>query len=340
MFKYLIIVSPLGFLYGSAGAFLSPENLVGRSGAKFPPDASTLAGLFFSENKRNEIAPHDQLKHELIVSGPFWAKQQDEENFYVPLPRHRIIEDGKDDEWRLNAQQKWERDPQKQDQDIEAEYRWQSINSWKRPKNSDIRKNKEMSHAPWEYVSFLHPQMKPNERHVLDEDGLFLENAVQMDEGFSLVYLSTYALPDGWYRFGGEGHMVEISCQEISSDSMVHELLTTKIQKACALLTPGVWGSNHLSYRYPQHSEFPNQGMKMLTDKPISYRYRMGQRSTGRGRLGRGRYAVPPGTIYVFKKPLDKTWWEFPEDWFPKEGLPLKHLGCGLCLPVEIDGVA
>ena len=50
MFKYLIRVHPLGMLYGSAGAFLSPENLVGRSGAKFPPEASTLAGLFFSEN--------------------------------------------------------------------------------------------------------------------------------------------------------------------------------------------------------------------------------------------------------------------------------------------------
>jgi CRISPR-associated protein Cmr3 len=338
MFKYLVIVSPLGFLYASAGAFLSPENLVGRSGAKFPPDAATLAGLFFSENKSNQIAPHDQLKHELVVSGPFWARQKEEENFYVPLPRHRIIESGKDDEWKLNAQRKWERDPQKQD--IEAEYRWQSIDSWKRPKTSDIRKNNEMGRAPWEYVSFLHPQMKPDERHVLAKDGLFLENAVQMDEDFCLVYLSTYALPDGWYRFGGEGHMVEISCQEISPDSTIHQLLATKIQKACALLTPGVWGSNHLSYRYPKHSDFPNEGMKMLTDKPIPYRYRIGQRSTERGRLGRGRYAVPPGTVYVFKKALDKTWWEFPEDWFPREGLPLKHLGCGLCLPVEIDGVA
>ncbi|MBW4418963.1 MAG: CRISPR-associated protein [Myxacorys californica WJT36-NPBG1] len=337
MFKYLVIVSPLGFLYGSAGAFLSPENLVGRSGAKFPPDAATLAGLFFSENKHNEIAAHDKLKHELFISGPFWAKQDDPEAFYVPTPRHRIIGEGKDDEWKLTAQRQWERDPKKQD--IEGEYRWQSIDAWRR-KTSDIRKNHEMSHAPWEYVSFLHPQMKSDERHVLPKHGLFLENAVQMDEGFCLVYLSTYALPDGWYRFGGEGHMVEICCQEISSESTVHQLLTTKIQKACALISPGVWGSNHLSHRYPKHSEFPNQGMKMLTDKPIPYRYRIGQRSTERGRLGRGRYAVPPGTVYVFKKPLDKTWWEFPEDWFPREGLPLKHLGCGLCLPVEIDGVA
>ncbi|HEY9663068.1 MAG TPA: CRISPR-associated protein, partial [Allocoleopsis sp.] len=284
MFKYLILVSPLGFLYGSAGAFLSPENLVGRSGAKFPPDAATLAGLFFSENKRNEIATHNQLKHQLFVSGPFWAKQDRPDNFYVPIPRYRILGQGGEDEWKLDGYRKWERDPDKLD--VEGEYRWQSIGSWRRPRTSDIRKNGEMSHAPWEYVSFLHPQMKANERHVLAEDGLFLENAVQMDEDFCLVYLSTYALPDGWYRFGGEGHMVEISCQEIPSDSTIHQLLTTKIHKACALVTPGVWGSNHLSYRYPNHADFPKAGIKMLTDKPIPYRYRIGQRSTERGRLG------------------------------------------------------
>lgn len=127
--------------------------------------------------------------------------------------------------------------------------------------------------------------------------------------------------------------MVEISCKKISADSTIHELLTAKIQNACALITPGVWGSNHLSYRYPKQPDFPKEGIKILADKPIPYRYR------SRGKLGRGRYAVPPGTVYVFKKPLEKTWWEFPSDWFPREGLPLKHLGCGLCLPVEINGV-
>ncbi|WP_223257300.1 type III-B CRISPR module-associated protein Cmr3 [Phormidesmis priestleyi] len=290
----------------------------------------------FSANKHHEIAPHDTLKHELFVSGAFWAKQNDPEAFYVPIPRHRIIGEDKDDEWKLNPQRKWERDSEKLD--LEVEYRWQRIDAWQR-NASKIRKNKEMSNVPWEPVSFLHPHMKQNERHVLEKDGLFLENAVQMDEDCCLVYLSTYPLPDGWYRFGGEGHMVEICSKEITPDSTIHQLLSTKIQKACALITPGAWGSNHLSYRYPKHSEFPKTGMKMLTDKPIPYRYRTGHRSTERGRLGRGRYAVPAGTVYVFKQALEKTWWDFPEAWFPKEGFPLKHLGCGLCLPVEIDGV-
>ncbi len=64
----------------------------------------------------------------------------------------------------------------------------------------------------------------------------------------------------------------------------------------------------------------------------------MGNRETGRGQLGRGRYAVPVGSVYVFKHSLDKTWWEFPSEWFPQKGL-LKKMGGGLCLPVEITGV-
>ena len=79
MFKYLITISPLGLMYGSAGAFLSPENLVGRSGAKFPPDAATLAGLFLSTNHASgeAIARHEALTENLYVAGPFWAKRDE-----------------------------------------------------------------------------------------------------------------------------------------------------------------------------------------------------------------------------------------------------------------------
>ncbi len=335
MFQYLITVTPLGLMYGSAGAFLSPENLVGKSGAKFPPDAATVSGLIFSANYRSEI--RDRLKQNLVVSGPFWAKQDQPENFYVPIPWHRVI--GKDernkqkieeDRWRIE-QHHWKRDREK----ITPDYRWQTIDAWNRPKLGV----EEVAENPWKSVSFLHPKLKAEERHVEDEDGLFLENAVQIDEECCLVYLSTEALADGWYRFGGEGHMVEVNSYLIQPDSTIHKLLAQKVSRAFALITPGVWGSKALSYRYPRHPEFPREGLKLLTDKAIPYRYRTGRRETGRGQLGRGRYAVPSGSVYVLKKSLDRTWWEFPEEWFPKEGFSLKHLGCGLCLPVNIEGV-
>jgi CRISPR-associated protein Cmr3 len=362
VFQYLITVSPLGLMYGSAGAFLSPENLVGRSGAKFPPDAATLSGLFFSANHKTQqsIANHTDLAKNLYVAGPFWAKKNTPQTFYVPIPRHRIIslEKQNEDEWFIDEKQHWRRSTDDQKKSIESDCFWQSIKAWNRPSTKLIRTNKEAKKVPWEYVSFLHPKIKADERHVIEQDSLFLENAVQMDEDYCLVYLSTYTLPDGWYRFGGEGHVVEIANHPLAPDSTINELLNSdnKIQRACALITPGVWGSNHLSYRYPKHDEFPRHGLKMLTDKAVPFRYRMGNQKTELGKLGkcgqlgRGRYAVPAGSVYIFKKPLNKTWWEFPDEWFPevkkqeeewKNNKSLfKKIGCGLCLPIKIKGVS
>jgi len=364
-FQYLITVKPLGLMYGSAGAFLSPENLVGKSGAKFPPDTATLAGLFFNANREHQFADHTELRNHLVISGSFWAKQDTPKQFYVPIPWHNVIAEKEDDEWifvkkKSNSpeaiesesnqwclgQHRWERT----NKDLKPEYSWQSINSWNLPPN-ELREREAIEKHPWDFISFLHPRIKAEERHVVEKDGLFLENAVQFHEDYCLVYLSNYELPAGWYRFGGEGHLVEVESHSLSEKHKINQLLGNKIQHAFALITPGVWGSNKLSYRYPCHPSFPRQGLKMLTDKPVSYRYRLGHskqeietvdesydpRKTGR--LSRGRYAVPAGSVYVFKHPLNRTWWEFPDEWFPKEGFPLKHLGCGLCLPIDIQGL-
>ncbi|NQE35543.1 type III-B CRISPR module-associated Cmr3 family protein [Microcoleus asticus] len=368
-FQYLIAVSPLGFMYGSAGAFLSPENLVGRSGSKFPPDSAALAGLFLNANREQKFASHQELRDKLVISGPFWAKQDTPKQFYVPIPWHQVIAEKEDDEWvfvkkKSNepgivevdkdkwclGQHQWER----QNKDLKPEYSWQSIDAWNLPAE-ELRERKAIAKAPWEFVSFLHPKIKSEERHVVEKNGLFLESAVQLGEDYCLVYLSNYEIPNGWYRLGGEGHLVEIKSHPLSEKHKINRLLNSKnkIQQAFALITPGVWGSNKLSYRYPHHPSFPRQGLKMLTDKPVPYRYRIGhsrkeEETEGEGsrydakktgRLSRGRYAVPAGSVYVFKHSLELTWWDFPDEWFPKEGFPLKHLGCGLCLPIDIQGL-
>lgn len=366
-FKFLVTVKPLGFMYGSAGAFLSPENLVGRSGSKFPPDAATLAGLFFNANREYQFTDHQELRDNLVVAGPFWAKQDNPKNFYVPIPWNKVITEKEDDEWFFSkkesdepetassdetkwclGQHRWERN----NKDLKQEYSWQSIKSWNSPAE-ELREKQAIEKTPWEFASFLHPRIKAEERHVVEKDGLFLENAVQFHEEYCLVYLSNYELPDTWYRFGGEGHLVDVESHPLSEKHKINRLLREKIQHAFALITPGVWGSNKLSYRYPRHASFPRQGLKMLTDRPVPYRYRLGHSRkeeegesfeesydpSKTGRLSRGRYAVPAGTVYVFKHPLNQTWWEFPDEWFPKEGFPLKHLGCGLCLPINIQGL-
>lgn len=324
MFKYLVVIQPLGLLYGSAGGFLSPENLVGRSRAKFPPDAATVSGLFFSANKQLQFISQENLRDKLYIAGPFWAKTKQIQNFYVPIPWTKIIGERKSDEWQLK-EGKWSR----QDAEITPEYQWQSIQSWNKPAKV-IQHNHDVEKNPWKFVPILHPKMQKQERHSQEKDGLFLENAVQMPEDACLVYLSTQELPEGWYRFGGENHLVEVKTLPMSNK--MQDWLLRPIEKAFALITPGVWGSNRLSYRYPQHPNFPKID-KMLTDKAIPYRYRAG------GKMGRGRYSVSAGSIYILEESLNQTWWEWTEEWFPQEGYSLKRLGNGLCLPLDIAGV-
>jgi len=326
MFQYLISINPLGFMYGSAGAFLSPENLVGRSGAKFPPDAATLAGLMFSINKINKEYSQEKLRDNLYVTGPFWAKSNNKQNFFVPIPWHKIISKKGFGEWKIeNDEWKLEKNIDKP----EPDYRWQTITSWKTAAQ-ELNKPDKIADNPWKFVSFLHPKIQTNQRCTEDSDGLFLENSVQIPDDVCLVYLSTYPIDNGWYRFGGENHIVEISCDKINQRTV--DTLNQPIGKSFALITPGVWGSNRISHRQPQHDTFP-ETMQMLTDKPVPYRYR------SEGTLGRGRYAVPAGSVYVLKEPINKSWWEWDETWFPKEGYSLKKVGCGLCLPVKIEGV-
>lgn len=352
MFTHLITIHPLGFMYGSAGAFLSPENLVGLSGAKFPPDAATLSGLIFSAYKAvgGEAPSQETLRHQLFVAGPFWANVDAPHNFYVPVPRHKILGEDDTDQWEIRNYQWW-RD-EAAHPDIEATYLWHRIDSWDYSPD-EIKANQAAAKAPWEFLPMLHPSLKSDERHVRDKNGLFLENAVQMlpnkwdgsDAETCLVYLSTVPLDDGWYRFGGESHLVEIISHPIDEASSIAELLQRPIENAFALIGPGLWGSTHLSLRYPRHSDFSERRPMMLTDRPLPHRYRLGSQAkdnqteqpTQAGRLSRGRYAVPTGTVYVFKDAIGKPWSDWPEDWFPREGFPLKHLGCNLCLPVDIS---
>lgn len=343
MFQYLIFIQPLGLMYGSAGNFLSPENLVGRSGQKFPPEAATLAGLICSANKYHTSEDEqEKLKANLRVAGPFWAEADDsgkivQENIYVPLPWTKIIASEGWDEWYLEKQNGnwiWKREKGEEGKDLKPEFSWVPIVNWD-DKARTIYHNGNAKPPPWQFTPILHPKLEKKQRVSESEDGLFLENAVQMREDTYLVYLSTQKLESGWYKFGGENHLVEIESIPINSNSFkrFYELLNKEIQFCFALITPGVWGSNRFSYRMPQTNgqQFPKVA-KVLTDKPRPYRYSAG------GRLGRGRYAVVAGSVYVLEERLHRNWWNWQSELFPKEGFSLQTLGCGLGLPLHIEG--
>jgi CRISPR-associated protein Cmr3 len=161
------------------------------------------------------------------------------------------------------------------------------------------------------------------------------------------VYLSNLAIASGWYRFGGEGHMVDVTCVDVGE--VVQELLQQSIDRCFALITPAVWGSNRLSYREPILCNSSVDARvwsveTMLTERPSPFRYRLGNRIDEQKNdvhqsyepklLSRGRYAVPAGTVYVLKEPLGQAWQDWAPDWFPKEGPSLKRWGCGLALPL------
>jgi CRISPR-associated protein Cmr3 len=352
MFKYLIQIEPLGLLYGSAGRFLSPDNLVGRSGTSFPPSAAAVSGLFAASYGNKGV-------QDLQLAGPFWAKNDNPQNFHVPIPQnfttdlksHKILtqETWKDGAWETIGESSSGK---------ASRGGWVAIGHWEKLAKPDFAKVPVYA-DPWEFLPHLHPKLREDERRVVDpEDGggsLFLENAVQLHPEACLIYLSNIKLDDGWYRFGGEGHMVNLTCHDL--DGKTQQLLDRPVGQCFATITPAIWGSNRLSYRFPmplnrdrpgdKTSDDPTEiwdGVQILTDRPIPSRYRLGNRIDDDGNdvqqphhpklLSRGRYAVPSGTVYVLREWLDKPWVGWPIDWFPKEGPSLKRWGCGLALPL------
>ncbi len=353
MFKYLIQIEPLGLLYGSAGRFLSPDNLVGRSGTSFPPSAAAVSGLFAASHGNAGVQA-------LQLAGAFWAKSAAPQNFCVPLPQNFTTEPKKG---KILTQETWQDGEWKTVGEASTGKSdrggWVAIDDWEKlskPTFAEVQ----VYADPWEFLPHLHPKLRADERRIVDpEDGggsLFLENAVQLHPEVSLVYLSSITLDDGWYRFGGEGHMVNLTCHDLGDRTQT--LLKQPVGECFATITPAVWGSNRLSYRMPmpmnrdrlnaESSDSPDAvwaGAQILTDRPIPYRYRLGNRVDDDGNdvqehhqpklLSRGRYAVPAGTVYALKQPLNQPWLNWPLDWFPREGPSLKRWGCGLALPLK-----
>jgi CRISPR-associated protein Cmr3 len=342
MFRYLIVISPLGLLYGSAGRFLSPENLVGRSGVSFPPSAATLSGLYAAASHKSDRAKEEL--QQLQLAGAFWAYSDAPQNFYVPMPLNYLVEDGEikhkldwvdcdeqDKQWRTKT-------GEPPTGKFDKGNNWVAIDQWDNPQQAHSN--------PWQYLPHLHPRLMLEERRVeadKNKGSLFLENAVQMNPDTCLVYLANMPIDDGWYRFGGESHMVDLQCIPINQSTQT--LLQQPVGDYFALITPAVWGSNRLSYREPmvyQNNSWESvwQKQTLLTERATLFRYRLGGEGKTK-RLSRGRYAVPAGSVYVLENELSKPWQDWDEAWFPKEAYSFKRWGCGLSLPLlKTIGVA
>jgi CRISPR-associated protein Cmr3 len=383
-FKYAIVIKPLGLLYGSAGAFLSPENLVGRSGNHFPPNTATLSGLYVSPREPTQTTEQEKenldFLNSLMFAGPFWAMADTPLNFHVPLPltcetkldppftgERFTIGQGK-------VTQIWDWQPASDDGERGRWYRpdglkkkrddnktwiaisdWHKLQEWNREWTAISTKSEDIPSAakkladgfnipvrsePWQPAPHLHPRLELDQRKVAqnpEQGSLFLENAVQMHPDACLVYLASHELPTGWYRFGGEGHMVEI--ESVPLTESLNQLFKQPVGDRFALIAPAAWGSKNFSYRFPVDDSQNPQPIwsvrDMMTERPQPHRF-LTKSPKHDPRFSRGRYVVPARTVYVLKEEeqILPPWLGWPTEWFPIEGGSYKRWGSGFALPL------
>jgi CRISPR-associated protein Cmr3 len=383
-FKYAIVIKPLGLLYGSAGAFLSPENLVGRSGNHFPPNTATLSGLYVSPRATTQTTAQEQENLEflnsLMFAGPFWAMTDTPLNFHVPLPltcETTLEPPATGDRFRIGqgkVTQIWDWQPGNEAQARGHWYRpdglkkkrdenktwiaiedWHKLQEWNQEWASILTKDENLPSAakalvnefnitvksePWKPAPHLHPRLELDQRRVAqntEHGSLFLENAVQMHPDTCLVYLASHELPKGWYRFGGEGHMVEI--ESVPLTESLNQLFKQPVGDRFAMIAPAAWGSKNFSYRFPvDNSQDPQpiwSVLDMMTERPQPHRF-LTKSPKHDPRFSRGRYTVPTRTVYVLnrKQPISQPWLEWPTEWFPTEGGSYQRWGSGFALPL------
>lgn len=351
-FQHLILLEPLGLMYGSSGRLLSPEALTGRASEHFPPDSPVISGLLASRLTRGEV-------WDLHTAGPFW--QHPELGQMVPAPftllqeieggerfsTRRLVwcvNQGTDDlspsGWRPSD---GEKPPRKA-----PSGGWIALKDWDRVGQPGNRIA--IHDNPWRAVPHLHPRLKDDERISAGDGALFLEYGIAMRSGVALSYLSSHAIEEGVYRFGGEGHLVQLRLAPIPEALL--QGLAEPLAGAFALITPGIWGSPKLSLREPIISEGgrgmhpwhrDGQAPGILTDKPRPWRHRLGagngqpdaQGRDKKRRLSRGRWAMPAGSCYQLSGGPLQPWAEWHDNWFPKEGFSFKQLGTALALPIN-----
>jgi CRISPR-associated protein Cmr3 len=348
-FKHLIALEPLGLLYGASGRLLSPQALTGRASEHFPPDSPALAGLLASQRR-------DSVR-DLYTAGPFWLDP--DRGLMLPAPL-TLLQERKKDGTRFSKRRLawmeanggsfpsgWRPADHQEPPRKAPSGGWIALKDWSLVGQESLIV---IHDNPWLAVPHLHPKLNDDERISAgtDADALFLEYGIALRQGVSLAYLSSDKVDDGVYRFGGEGHLVQLRSASIPAE--LQALLSQKLTAPFTLITPGLWGGPKLSRREPIRTDVPGgvfpwhcngQPPGILTEKARPWRHRLGAgrpRTDGKPqkpRLSRGRWAVPAGGCYQLAGEPLPPWAEWKENWFPKEGFSFKQLGTALALPIH-----
>ncbi len=176
--------------------------------------------------------------------------------------------------------------------------------------------------CPWTIETRPHNTIELGTRSVQDDDGYFVENAIRLQEGWSLAIAietpDSLELPNrSILRLGGEGHRVILeACPGLANQwhNLKHlsEANFAKDQKSLAyLVTPGVFERREDGI--PTCQAWPwewhlahwvkNKGplVSVATDKPvlISCRRRYDDQSIPASQV----YAAPAGSVYYLNSP-------------------------------------
>jgi CRISPR-associated protein Cmr3 len=201
-----------------------------------------------------------------------------------------------------------------------TEEQWQKIKLGTEVANeSGLRKPK-----PWQEETRTHNTMNLGSREVRDADGYFVENAIRLDEGWSLavgieinnqINNQNLTIPKQTvFRFGGEGHQALWEKEDSlikKWDDIAQKSAEnfSKQQKILAyLITPGVFErrdkGNAFCKPHPWEwscSKPDSYFVSMATEKPlaISCRMRWEEKSIPAPQV----FAAPAGSVYYFDQP-------------------------------------
>lgn len=174
-----------------------------------------------------------------------------------------------------------------------TEEKWKTIEL----ATDDTTKSEFRKPRPWREETRTHNTMNLGSRQVKDADGYFVENAIRLDEGWSLaigleIDHQDVTIPEQTvFRFGGEGHQalwekseqLADQWQEIKEKSEKNFYNQNQESKVLAyLVTPGVFErrkqGNAFCKPHPWEwscSKPDNPFVSMATDKPLPISCRM-----------------------------------------------------------------
>ncbi len=317
------------------------------AGSVFPPNAHSIAGAISSLIQREK-----ENKYPFQIKGPFFCL---DETLYFPRPLgfvgttplipldwdinsalHHIKTNPLQPRPLVKPSCSYQDDEDKDSPGVkDTEYRqylpYSTVKEYL--KNGKIETEnwlfqKVGENQPWEIETRSHNTIKESTRQVEDADGYFVENAIRMLSGWSLVIgINIEIDTPTTLRLGGEGHRVLLDrCDKLGEQwqelQNISEHNFKYAGKSIAyLITPGVFerketeNGNNISTcqakpwewklaHTANRNQTPGNLVSFATDKPVPISCRFRDKNDDSKSIPAPQvFAAPPGSLYYLNQP-------------------------------------